>query len=81
MHGRLPVAGSSAALPGDGEGKALLINRVPDGGVVSVKANGACGRNMAATTHGRHYTRHGYAETRRHEQDGFRRVFFRKPVS
>ena len=31
--------------------------------------------------HGRHYTRHGYAETRRHEQDGFRRVFFRKPVS
>jgi hypothetical protein len=28
-----------------------------------------------------YYARHGYAETRRHEQDGFRRVFFRKPVS
>ena len=25
MHGHLPVAGSSAALPGNGEGKALLI--------------------------------------------------------
>ncbi len=24
--------------------------------------------------------RHGYAETHRAEQDGFRRVFFRKPV-
>ena len=27
MHGHLPVAGSSAALPGDGEGKALLITK------------------------------------------------------
>ena len=26
MHGHLPVAGSSAALPGDGKGQALLIN-------------------------------------------------------
>jgi hypothetical protein len=25
MHGRLPVAGPSAALPGHSEGKALLI--------------------------------------------------------
>jgi hypothetical protein len=24
--------------------------------------------------------RHGYAETHRAEQDGFRRVFFRKPM-
>ena len=26
------------------------------------------------------YARHGYAETHRSEQDGFRRVFLRKPV-
>ena len=27
-----------------------------------------------------YYPRHGYTETRRGEQDGFRRVFFRKPI-
>ncbi len=26
------------------------------------------------------YTRHGYTETHRAEQDGFRRVFLRKPI-
>jgi hypothetical protein len=26
------------------------------------------------------YPRHGYAETHRAEQDGFNRVFFRKPI-
>lgn len=26
------------------------------------------------------YTRHGYTETHRAEQDGFHRVFFRKPI-
>jgi hypothetical protein len=28
-----------------------------------------------------YYPRHGYAETLRAEQDGLRRVFFRKPVN
>ncbi len=27
-----------------------------------------------------YYVRHGYTETRRHEEDGFRRVLFSKPV-
>jgi hypothetical protein len=36
--------------------------------------------NEAMTENIAYYTRHGYAETRRYEQDGFRRVFFRKPV-
>ena len=36
--------------------------------------------NEAMTENIAYYTRHGYAEIRRHEQDGFRRVFFRKPV-
>jgi ribosomal protein S18 acetylase RimI-like enzyme len=36
--------------------------------------------NEAMTENIAYYTRHGYAETRRHEQDGFRRVFFHKPV-
>jgi hypothetical protein len=27
-----------------------------------------------------YYPRHGYAETHRAEQDGFRRVYFRKPL-
>ncbi len=36
--------------------------------------------NEAMTENIAYYTRHGYAETRRYEQDGFRRVFFRKVV-
>ena len=36
--------------------------------------------NEAMTENIAYYTRHGYAETGRYEQDGFRRVFFRKPV-
>ncbi len=36
--------------------------------------------NEAMTENIAYYTRHGYAEIRRHEQDGFRRVFFRKPI-
>jgi hypothetical protein len=27
-----------------------------------------------------YYARHGYVETHRAEHDGFRRVFFRKPI-
>jgi ribosomal protein S18 acetylase RimI-like enzyme len=37
--------------------------------------------NEAMTENLAYYTRHGYAETHRAEQDGFHRVFFRKPVS
>jgi GNAT superfamily N-acetyltransferase len=36
--------------------------------------------NEAMTENLAYYPRHGYAETHRAEQDGFRRVFFRKPV-
>ncbi|MGH3154362.1 MAG: GNAT family N-acetyltransferase [Streptosporangiaceae bacterium] len=36
--------------------------------------------NEAMTENLAYYPRHGYTETRRAEQDGFRRVFFRKPV-
>ena len=36
--------------------------------------------NEAMTENIAYYVRHGYAETRRARQDGFRRVFFRKPV-
>ena len=36
--------------------------------------------NEAMTENIAYYTRHGYGETHRQEQDGFRRVFFRKPV-
>ena len=36
--------------------------------------------NEAMTENLAYYPRHGYAETRRAEQDGFNRVFFRKPV-
>ena len=35
--------------------------------------------NEAMTENIAYYTRHGYAETRRYEQDGFRRVFFARP--
>jgi ribosomal protein S18 acetylase RimI-like enzyme len=37
--------------------------------------------NEAMTENLSYYPRHGYTETHRAEQDGFRRVFFRKPVS
>ena len=36
--------------------------------------------NEAMTENLAYYPRHGYAETHRAEQDGFRRVFFRKPI-
>jgi len=36
--------------------------------------------NEAMTENLAYYARHGYAETRRGEQDGFLRVFFRKPI-
>ena len=36
--------------------------------------------NEAMTENLGYYPRHGYAETRRARQDGFHRVFFRKPV-
>jgi ribosomal protein S18 acetylase RimI-like enzyme len=36
--------------------------------------------NEAMTENLAYYARHGYAETHRIEQDGFRRVFFRKPI-
>jgi GNAT superfamily N-acetyltransferase len=36
--------------------------------------------NEAMTENLAYYPRHGYAETHRAEQDGFNRVFFRKPV-
>jgi len=36
--------------------------------------------NEAMTENIAYYTRHGYTETGRQEQAGFRRVFFRKPV-
>ena len=36
--------------------------------------------NEAMTENLAYYLRHGYAETHRAEQDGFHRVFFRKPV-
>ncbi len=36
--------------------------------------------NEAMTENLAYYARHGYAETHRAEQDGFRRVFFRKPI-
>jgi GNAT superfamily N-acetyltransferase len=36
--------------------------------------------NEAMTENLTYYPRHGYAETHRAEQDGFRRVFFRKPI-
>jgi len=37
--------------------------------------------NEAMTENVAYYARHGYVETHRAEQDGFRRVFFRKPVA
>jgi ribosomal protein S18 acetylase RimI-like enzyme len=37
--------------------------------------------NEAMTENLAYYPRHGYAETHRVEQDGFHRVFFRKPIS
>jgi ribosomal protein S18 acetylase RimI-like enzyme len=37
--------------------------------------------NQAMTENLGYYARRGYAETHRAEQDGFNRVFFRKPVS
>jgi GNAT superfamily N-acetyltransferase len=37
--------------------------------------------NEAMTENLAYYPRHGYAETHRAEQDGFRRVFFRKPIN
>jgi ribosomal protein S18 acetylase RimI-like enzyme len=36
--------------------------------------------NEAMTENLAYYPRHGYTETRRAQQDGFHRVFFRKPV-
>lgn len=36
--------------------------------------------NEAMTDNLAYYPRHGYAETHRAEQDGFNRVFFRKPI-
>ncbi len=36
--------------------------------------------NEAMTENLAYYPRHGYAETHRSEQDGFHRVFFRKPI-
>jgi GNAT superfamily N-acetyltransferase len=36
--------------------------------------------NEAMTENLAYYPRHGYAETHRGEQDGFNRVFFRKPI-
>jgi ribosomal protein S18 acetylase RimI-like enzyme len=36
--------------------------------------------NEAMTENLAYYARHGYVETCRAEQDGFRRVFFRKPI-
>ncbi len=36
--------------------------------------------NQAMTENLAYYPRHGYAETHRAEQDGFNRVFFRKPI-
>lgn len=36
--------------------------------------------NEAMTENIAYYARHGYTETHRAEQDGFRRVFFRKPI-
>jgi ribosomal protein S18 acetylase RimI-like enzyme len=36
--------------------------------------------NEAMTENLAYYARHGYVETHRAEQDGFRRVFFRKPI-
>jgi ribosomal protein S18 acetylase RimI-like enzyme len=37
--------------------------------------------NEAMTENLAYYTRHGYVETHRAEQDGFRRVFFRKQLA
>jgi GNAT superfamily N-acetyltransferase len=37
--------------------------------------------NEAMTENLAYYARHGYIETHRAEQDGFRRVFFRKPIN
>jgi len=37
--------------------------------------------NEAMTENLAYYPRHGYAETHRSEQDGYRRVFFRKPIT
>jgi len=37
--------------------------------------------NEAMTENLAYYPRHGYAETHRAEQDGFRRVFFRKHLA
>jgi GNAT superfamily N-acetyltransferase len=36
--------------------------------------------NQAMTENLVYYPRHGYAETHRAEQDGFHRVFFRRPI-
>lgn len=36
--------------------------------------------NEAMTENLAYYPRHGYAETHRSEQDGYHRVFFRKPI-
>jgi hypothetical protein len=36
--------------------------------------------NVAMTENLRYYPRHGYVETHRGQQDGYDRVFFRKPV-
>ena len=43
-------------------------------GEIRLYTNGAMTENLA------YYPRHGYAETHRAEQDGFNRVFFRKPI-
>jgi len=37
--------------------------------------------NEAMTENLAYYPRHGYAETHRSEQDGYHRVFFRKPIT
>jgi GNAT superfamily N-acetyltransferase len=67
----------------DGQGRGIgarLLNLAEDHarglhlGEVRLYTNAAMTENLS------YYPRHGYAETHRAEGDGFRRVYFRKPL-
>jgi ribosomal protein S18 acetylase RimI-like enzyme len=59
---------------------ALLLNLAEDRARELGLAEIRLYTNQAMTENLGYYARHGYAETHRAEQDGFNRVFFRKPI-
>jgi ribosomal protein S18 acetylase RimI-like enzyme len=59
---------------------ALLLNLAEDRARELGLAEIRLYTNQAMTENLGYYARHGYAETHRAEQDGFNRVFIRKPI-